>query len=314
MDDIVLRPGSTTPPRHWRPGIRCYECDQSAENDANIVDNYLFGGAVTCPLCHANLDSWRVAVLMVNRNFARLEPFVLLGAQFTVFQTRVVRDRGTQFDLYAEGLPSNALILNVNIGGEGMFCGEAGGSDRILRATGGLLNIHAYHMTHSPEPRANEGHANIFVTWVPNSPDDAAWTNLVTAFSHYVGGSYEASLIPANVAVEAKLFQFLERHLSRVASTETVEQFLTMHATYSHQLNVLLPLVVSHLGAKPLNRDLRGKLNRLNKLRNDVAHRGRCTPSPSKDECAELVTASLIAFRYLGYLNTLGASSTESST
>ena len=174
--------------------------------------------------------------------------------------------------------------------------------------------IHGYHMTHSPEPRADEGRANVFVTWVQTSPDDAAWTNLVTAFSYYVGANYEASLIPANVAVEAKLFQFLERNLERVASNETVEEFLTMHATYSHQLNVLLPLVVNHLGAIPLNRELRGKLNRLNRLRNDVAHRGRCSPALSKDECAELVTASLIGFRYLSYLNTLGVAASAAST
>jgi len=103
--------------------------------------------------------------------------------------------------------------------------------------------------------------------------DDAAWPNLVTAFSHYVG-NYEASLIPANVAVEARLFRFLEHNLTRVAANETIERFLTVHATYSHQLNVLLPLLVSHLGAPELSSDLRGRLNRLNSLRNDAAHRG----------------------------------------
>lgn len=298
----ILRPGSTTPPREWRPWVRCHDCDEIAESDANIVDSYLRGQAGTCALCRASLDYWRVALLMVKRNFSRLEPFFLLGARFTAFQTTVVRDRITQFDLHAEGLPKDALILNVNIGGDALFCGETGGSDRILRNTGGLLNIHAYQMANRPQPRADEGHADIFVTWVPISPDDAAWTNLVTAFSHYVAASYEASLIPANVAVEARLFRFLESNLSRVAANETVERFLTAHATYSHQLNILLPLVVSHLGAPRLNEDLRGRLNRLNSLRNDVAHRGRCAPPLSKDECAELVTASLFGFRYLGHL------------
>jgi len=302
----ILKPGSTTPPREWRPWIRCHDCDEIAETEANIVDGYLLDQTGTCPLCRANLDYWRVAAQMVKRNFSRLEPFFLLDAQFTMFQTKVFRDRITQFDLHAEGLPGDALILNVNIGGEAIFCGEAGGSDRVLRNTGGLLNIHGYQMAQSPEPRADEGRANIFVTWVPTSPDDSAWTNLVTAFSHYVAATYEASLIPANVAVEARLFRFLEHNLSRAAANEAVERFLTRHATYSHQLNVLLPLVVGHLGAPQMKEDLRGRLNRLNSLRNDVAHRGRCAPPLTKDECAELVTASLFAFRYLGYLNTHG--------
>jgi hypothetical protein len=51
-----------------------------------------------------------------------------------------------------------------------------------------------------------------------------------------------------------------------------------------------------------LNEDLRGKLRRLNSLRNDVAHRGYCAPPLDNDDCAELVTASLLAFRYLGHL------------
>src|SRR5947209_2609297 len=208
----IQKPGSTTPPSVRRPWIRCHECNEITETEANIVDRYLFGQPGTCPHCHATVDYWRVAVLMVKRNFAILEPFFLLGARSTSFQTKFFRDRITQFDLYAEGLPKDALIINVNIGGDAMFCGEAGGSDRILRNTGGLLNIHAYHMSHSPEPRLDEGHANIFVTWVPTSNDDAAWTNLVTAFNNYVSANYEASLIPANVAVDAWLCRFLEHN------------------------------------------------------------------------------------------------------
>jgi hypothetical protein len=161
-------------------------------------------------------------------------------------------------------------------------------------------------MSHSPEPRAEEGLANIFVTWVPMSPDDAAWTNLVTAFSNYVaacalGANYEASLIPANVAVEARLFRFVERRLLKVAFKRRVKGFLTSNATYNHQLNILLPLIISeNIGVPSLPDELRERLNRLNELRNDVAHDGHCTPPLSKDDCAELITASLFAFRYLG--------------
>ena len=62
----VLRSGSTAPPREWRPWIRCHECGEIAESEANIADSYLLGQAGACPLCRANLDYWRVAVLMVN--------------------------------------------------------------------------------------------------------------------------------------------------------------------------------------------------------------------------------------------------------
>jgi hypothetical protein len=126
----IQTPGSTTPPRPRLPWSRCYACNEISEitaTDANIIaDLYLHGQSGACPLCHENLDYWRVALAMVKGNFMRLEPFFLIGARPTAFQTKVFRDKITQFDLYAEGLPKNALILNVNIGGEGMFCGEGG--------------------------------------------------------------------------------------------------------------------------------------------------------------------------------------------
>src|SRR5438034_4970794 len=69
----ILKPGSTTPPREWRPWIRCHDCDEIAETEANIVDGYLLDQTGTCPLCRANLDYWRVAVQRSEEHTSELQ-------------------------------------------------------------------------------------------------------------------------------------------------------------------------------------------------------------------------------------------------
>ena len=69
-------------------------------------------------------------------------------------------------------------------------------------------------------------------------------------------------------------------------------------ATYSHQLNVLLPVVAALGKVPPLLDSIRGVLNRLNKLRNYQAHRA-LSPSPlTKHDAAELLTAALLGVAY----------------
>jgi hypothetical protein len=244
---------------------------------------------------------------MVRQNFLMSSAFFPLGAKTTLFQTKFFRDAITHFNLYEEGLPPNALILELNISPEGMFCSETTTNSRRLTnkfKKGGLLQLQGYANPGS-ESQINEAKVAIFVTWVERSVDDAAWNNLVTAFDFYVNNDYESSLVPANVAVESQLFRLIERHLTATANKRRVKDFLENNATYSPQLNVLLPSIVHQLRATDMPNDLRGRLNRLRDLRNQVAHRGRCDRNLSQDGCAELITAALFGFRYLAYLESV---------
>ena len=143
----------------------------------------------------------------------------------------------------------------------------------------------------------------IFVTWVKMSKEEIAWNNLISCFSYYADKDYEQSLIPANVSVESKLYSLLEKTLGNVASKKQIKNFLEDAATYSYQLNVLLPLILRYNSHLPkIDDKIRGFLNRLRSLRNDIAHRGKCKNKLTQKECAELITAALFGFRYLSII------------
>lgn len=296
---------NTAPPRDYDPHFQCIHCSHASFLSQNVVDLYLRGQHGICEACRAQLDWWKIVVHVVQQNFMLSDAFFPLGAKLRLFQTTFFRDGITHFNLYEEGLPDNALILEVNLTPKGMYCSEVAANSRRMRHKynkGGDLQLHGYADPGS-DSQINEAEVAIFVTWVESSVDDVAWNNLVTAFDFYVNNDYESSLVPANVAVESRLFRLVERHLTATASKDRVKDFLESGATYSHQLNVLLPSIVHQLRATDIADDLRGRLNRLRELRNQVAHRGRCDHKLSQNQCAELITPALFGFRYLGSLD-----------
>ena len=125
---------------------------------------------------------------------------------------------------------------------------------------------------------------------------------MVAAFDAYADGDFDDAVIPANVAVESKLYRFLSQHLHAVASKERLTDFLDNRATYSAQLNILLPLVMRSTGLQLLGTNIRGLLNALRDARNDVAHRGACDPPLTRARSSELLTAALFGFRYVDFL------------
>jgi hypothetical protein len=125
---------------------------------------------------------------------------------------------------------------------------------------------------------------------------------LVTAFESYVAQDFTAMIVSASVAVEAPLGTFLDTALTPITSSERREEFLRDAATFSYQLNVLLPLVLHRTQLPRMPEHLRGPLNRLRKLRNQIAHCG-CFEQPLEQaQAAELICAAFFGFKYLEVL------------
>jgi hypothetical protein len=107
------------------------------------------------------------------------------------------------------------------------------------------------------------------------------------------------SVVPANVAVESSLSITLNNYLPQHVGKERTKSFLKDAATYSHQLNVVLPILVGLLKLPSLPEQIRGLLNSLRGLRNDIAHLGATENPIGKEQCAELLCAALFGFQYV---------------
>jgi len=129
--------------------------------------------------------------------------------------------------------------------------------------------------------------------------------NLVNAFLYYVDNRYHGSVLAANASVETLLGKLITGFLHGKASNENIEQFLKDAATYSHQLNILVPAFLSGTDIPLLPDHIRGALNGLRRLRNDLAHGTVTTQSITGDRAAEALCAAVFGNYYVNYIGPL---------
>jgi hypothetical protein len=295
-------PGSIEPIREITPWFKCSFCAESFSLPADFFDRGRIIVVVKCPSCGVEIEPWRFVREMFNESWPSTL-FAALGAKSQQFTTKLFLNSETRYNLYAEGLPKDAVILEINYIPEGMFCAEMGGALRRQRPRGGLLQLYGHHTYTIADSGKTKGIVRLSVTWVHSSPEDVAWRNLVDAFDAFADRDFEDAVIPANVAVEAKLYPFIEREFTGVTTPDRLRSFLETGATYSHQLNVLLPLITRYFRLPALDSTVQRYLNELRKARNDIAHRGRADPTITKDRAADFLTAAVLGFRYIDALS-----------
>lgn len=221
-----------------------------------------------------------------------------VGAKDSYFTVTITPDTYMDLDLASRGIPADAEILSVNYTpcSGGLFPVEVHGNTPRLHKPGTAIRIFSLPM----EGRQREPtEVHICVTWIPATSADDSWNHLVSAFRFFVEKRYSEAIVPANVAVESNLSILMQQALQAVAGKEKVSSFLEQGATYSHQLNVLLPLLAKLTGEPALSKNIRGLLNRLRKFRNDMAHRGTPDEPLSQDNTAPLLCAALFGFQYV---------------
>lgn len=302
-------PSLTEPIFGLQPSFLCVGCKNTCELPEDFIQKHFRGETVRCPKCNAGRGSWDICVDLLKNGFMGMQ-FLPLGARQTVFTTRLYLNTETRINLFQVGLPSNAVILDVITTSQGgLFGAEMTGNSRRQRQSGGNLQLYGYKTYTLASNTETEAKVVILVTWVESSSDDIAWLNLVSAYDYFVDRKFDAAIIPANVAVESRLFRYCQTILSSSASHGRTKEFLESKATYSYQLNILLPHFVKIAGRKPLDPRIVGHLNTLRQKRNEAAHEGRCDPPLTKDIAAELLTAALFGFHYMKSIEPLASTS-----
>lgn len=285
-----------------QPFLRCTECKSTLNfQEHYIIDYFKDKSPIQCPKCGARLDRWKVILAEIKENFMFNQVFTPIGAKSTVFKIKLKPNESTTYRFSDYSIPENAKILYINYtprshGGTALFPVELHGNISTRRFIGRAITVF-------PVPfgtgEIGEADVSVYVTWILHSADDESWQNLVDAFEAYASERYESTIVPANVAVESILSRFLTTFLGRFTSKKQIEEFLSNAATYSYQLNVLLPLIVNLCDSIKLPEHIRGSLNKLRNLRNQIAHKGYIEVKLPKDDAAEILCAALFGFRYI---------------
>lgn len=264
------------------------------------------GAQLACNSCHEPIDWFSVAKKQISENFMASAAFAPIGAKSNFFDFQIEAEKSTTLTFSDYGIPKGARIFHINFTPQGgpngaLFPIEShGNSCTPYRNWADQITL--FPQPIGPNPPQNQT-ISAGVAWITPSDSDTAFMSLVAAFEFFAAEKYKDAIVPANVAVESMLAQFFSTYLEKhLIPAERTRNFLESAATYSHQLNVLLPLICSIAELPKLPEEIREKLNRLRSFRNQVGHHGKTKGSLNKNEMAGLLTAALFGYRYVQLL------------
>ncbi len=284
-----------------RAVLMCFECGKLTTLDDGATD--------VVPRCTERAAPSLHNVRRSNRRLEKQRPRALgregglamaapVGVRHTVILYRLGVGDVASFDIRDKDVPADAQLLRIRHQAalaHGAAIVDLDATDSARQPTF-LVHVLGVRL----EGEATDMQAQTTVTWAHHDADDEGRRSLNRALLALADGRLEDVVVPANVAVEVTLTRVLSEHLGRVGiSRERVRDFMTAAATYSHQLNVLLPAVLHERGARRMPDHIRGLLNRLRDLRNDVGHRGESRTALTRDVVGECLAAAVFGFHYV---------------
>jgi hypothetical protein len=298
--------GLSMPSQTVSPSTRCPDCGNAILISAASIIAHLYAVPTPCQSCGKQHDWWQITVRSIDENFMGNEALSFVGAKTTVFSMTLYPGKRATYRFSENGIPLGAKILYVNYtpngGKNGLFPLEWHGNVPTRRFPADEVILQPTPIL--PDEPGEETKLAIMVTWVSHSFADDAWQSIYDAFEAFIANRYPSVIVPANVAVESSLLLLLTRCLDPIVGKKKTEDFLTSAATYSHQLNVIMPLLTKPRSLPQLPTHIVGELNRLRSLRNKLAHSGATDKPLERKETAQLLAAALFGFHYIDHLRT----------
>jgi hypothetical protein len=281
------------------PSVPCRSCSDFTVIQSIYIEKYFKKESISCTKCNSEMDWWVTIQNAIRENFMLNQAFQTLGAETNLFNIHLEPNTRTRIKLSENGIPANARVLYINYTpqGGGLFPIEIHGNVPHRRITSDEIWI--YPMPGLGDHSGSTTKVSVMITWIEHSSDENSLVNLTDAFESYSTGQYQDSIVPANVAVESALSKLLSTYISGIVSKENTEDFLVNAATYSSQLNVVLPLIVKHKELPILPDNIRGLLNKLRGLRNQIAHKGNTKNELTKTDTADVLCAALFGLKYI---------------
>jgi hypothetical protein len=295
--------------------IHCEHCWQSypLPDKKNLAFKYFNGTLLLkCADCKQFIDWWASTLKSIKKvETSSIHEICLpIGARTTTALIPLLPNKLLEIDFKDCRIPEDAFILNVNYNtnnrgdrSEGMGWLESVEVNRNplfrrLNTKGGTF----YALPHGDPPYV-DSNIHISITWAPNTANDESSQNLINAFLYYIDSRFHGAVIAANAAVEAKMTRLMADFFNRtVHSKDKVKGFLKDGATYGHSLNVLLPALLSFTKAPSLPDHIRGALNRVRDLRNDLAHANITYDKVNTNDAAQALCAAVFGLHYLNVI------------
>ena len=285
------------------PWIPCCNCNAPVIVEKAYTENYFNNEPFKCKKCGFNIDWWKIVNRAIRENFMLNQAFSVLEAKTNIIEVILRPNTQECINLIDNGIPKASRILYVNYTPQnsgGLFPLEIHGNVPHRR----LLTdkIWLYPANLSKKQEVTDTKVSVLITWIEHTVYDKDFINLVDAFEAYSNDRLIESIIPANVAVESALAKLLSTIISKYVSGKKTKEFLSNNATYSSQLNVLLPLIINLNNLPILSDNIKGQLNKLRKYRNELAHDGKIENQLSKDDVADLLSTALFGFKYILFI------------
>ena len=263
------------------------------------LSNYFHGVKMNCPKCNTNLDWWNLLL----RHFDWEVPsytYAIVGGFTTSLRIFMKPNEIYTLDLEKIGIPKESKILQTSYtpNGTGLFPVELHGNTPQRHFIPNVINLYGRPFG---EP-ADETPIAVQINWAEKSNDNQIWENIINAVESFTIKDYNACIIPSNVTVEATLNNIMTKYFSTFAAKDRVEDFLSSGATYSHQLNILLPMIAHNYNFPKMPDFIRGNLNKLRSFRNSLAHSGKTEKQIDKKIVSELICSSAFGLSYLNLL------------
>ena len=282
------------------PLVPCPACRAPLTDLARAFETYFTSDSIECSTCKGQINFWKAvldAIIGVPAAFG--QTVALAGGKTTVFQTQLAPNEDKHLNLIDFDIPGEAEVAYLNLTSSGSVMPTVlHGNDPLRDIRRPQLNL--YGRASSSE--SGDGLVSVMVVWFVKKDDDTVIRHIVEAARKYQDGDFDGVIVPANIAVEASLTPAIDLALQGFAGKDHLASFLEEGATYSHQLNVLMPIVAFLSKVPRLPDNIRGLLNRLRRLRNAIAHEGKCEPKQSRENAAEHLAAALFGVRYGEFL------------